>query len=67
MSDQDQSASQLKQQQRIDWDAAAAGWKQWWSTFERAAQHVSDRLVDSRPCARAIAWPTSPPESASPR
>jgi SAM-dependent methyltransferase len=46
MSDQDQSASQLKQQQRIDWDAAAAGWKQWWSTFERAAQHVSDRLVE---------------------
>jgi ubiquinone/menaquinone biosynthesis C-methylase UbiE len=46
MSDQDQSASQLKQQQRLDWDAAAAGWKRWWSTFERAAQHVSDRLVE---------------------
>jgi SAM-dependent methyltransferase len=46
MSDQDQSANQLKEQQRIDWDAAAAGWKQWWSTFERAAQHVSERLVE---------------------
>jgi SAM-dependent methyltransferase len=46
MNDQYQSASQLKQQQRIDWDAAAAGWKQWWSIFERAAQHVSDRLVE---------------------
>src|SRR5260370_15903081 len=46
MSDQDQSANQLREQQRIDWDAAAAGWKQWWSTFERAAQHVSDRLVE---------------------
>jgi len=46
MSDQDQPMNQLKQQQRIDWDAAAAGWKQWWSSFERAAQHVSDRLVE---------------------
>src|SRR5260370_42647801 len=46
MSDQDQSANQLKEQQRIDWDSAAAGWKQWWSTFERAAQHVSERFVD---------------------
>ncbi|HVB80785.1 MAG TPA: methyltransferase domain-containing protein [Candidatus Binataceae bacterium] len=46
MSEQDRPVSQLKQQQRIDWDAAAAGWKQWWSTFERAAQHVSDRLVE---------------------
>jgi enediyne biosynthesis protein CalE5 len=45
MSDQDQPVSQLKQQQRIDWDTAAAGWKRWWSAFERAAQHVSDHLV----------------------
>jgi SAM-dependent methyltransferase len=42
----DQPVSQLRQQQRVDWDSAAAGWKQWWSTFERAAQHVSDRLVE---------------------
>jgi SAM-dependent methyltransferase len=46
MSDKDQPVSQLKQQQRIDWDAAAAGWKRWGSAFERAAQHVSDRLVE---------------------
>lgn len=46
MSEQDQSVNQIKQQQRIDWDAAAAGWKQWWNIFERAAQHVSDRLVE---------------------
>jgi SAM-dependent methyltransferase len=46
MSDRDQQVSQLKQQQRIDWDAAAAGWKQWWSVFERSAQHVSDRMVE---------------------
>src|ERR1700691_5360730 len=46
MSDKDQPVSQLKQQQRIDWNAAAAGWKRWGSAFERAAQHVSDRLVE---------------------
>jgi SAM-dependent methyltransferase len=36
----------LKDEQKRDWDAAAAGWKKWWPVFERAAQHVSDRLVD---------------------
>ena len=46
MSDQSQPVSQLKQQQRLDWNAAAAGWKQWWRVFERAAQHVSDRLIE---------------------
>ncbi len=46
MSEQGQPINQIKQQQRLDWDAAAAGWKQWWSTFERAAQHVSDRLIE---------------------
>ena len=38
--------SEVKQQQRLDWDSAAAGWKQWWPVFERAAQHVSNRLVE---------------------
>jgi len=37
---------QLKDEQRRDWDAAAAGWKKWWPVFERSAQHVSDRLVE---------------------
>jgi enediyne biosynthesis protein CalE5 len=46
MSAKDQPVSQLKQQQRVDWDAAAAGWKRWWTTFEHAAQHISDRLVE---------------------
>ncbi len=36
----------LKDEQRRDWDAAAAGWKKWWPLFERSAQHVSDRLVE---------------------
>ncbi len=37
---------QLKNEQRRDWDAAAAGWNKWWPLFERCAQHVSDRLVE---------------------
>jgi enediyne biosynthesis protein CalE5 len=37
---------QLKDDQRREWDAAAAGWKKWWPLFERSAQHVSDRLVE---------------------
>ena len=36
----------LKERQRRDWDAAAEGWNKWWPTFERSAQHVSDRLVE---------------------
>ena len=36
----------LKDKQRRDWDAAAAGWNKWWPSFERSAQHVSDRLVE---------------------
>jgi enediyne biosynthesis protein CalE5 len=36
----------LKNEQKNDWDAAAAGWKRWWPVLERAAQPVSDRLVD---------------------
>ncbi len=30
---------------RLDWDAVASGWKQWWKTIEQGAQPVSDRLV----------------------
>lgn len=37
---------QLKNDQRRDWDAAAAGWKKWWPLLERSAQHVNDRLIE---------------------
>lgn len=29
-----------------NWDEAAAGWTKWWQTFERAAQVVSNRLIE---------------------
>jgi SAM-dependent methyltransferase len=46
MSENAVDPQQLKDQQRLDWDAAAAGWNKWWPLFERFAQHVSDRLVE---------------------
>jgi ubiquinone/menaquinone biosynthesis C-methylase UbiE len=38
--------ARYKAEQRRGWDAAAHGWEAWWETFERAAQRVSDRLVE---------------------
>ena len=46
MSEKTVDPQQLKDEQRRDWDAAAAGWKKWWPVFERSAQHISDRLVE---------------------
>jgi SAM-dependent methyltransferase len=46
MSEETFDLQRLKSDQRRDWDAAAAGWKKWWPVFERAAQQVSDRLVE---------------------
>ncbi|MFQ5848801.1 MAG: class I SAM-dependent methyltransferase [Candidatus Methylomirabilales bacterium] len=37
---------QYKAAQRQQWDTVAAGWRRWWETIERGAQHVSDRLVE---------------------
>jgi len=39
-------SEQIKRNQQLDWDSAAAGWKKWWPIFERSAQHVNDRLVE---------------------
>lgn len=36
----------VTEQMREEWDSASAGWKKWWEVFDRAAQHVSDRLVE---------------------
>src|SRR5947209_3942167 len=36
----------VKNEQKRDWDEAAAGWKRWWPVLESAAQPVSNRLVE---------------------
>ncbi len=46
MSDQPFDTAQLKAEQRRSWDESAAGWNRSWEMFERAAQHVSDRLIE---------------------
>jgi enediyne biosynthesis protein CalE5 len=46
MAEQSFDPQRFKNEQRRDWDVAAAGWKKWWPVFEHAAQHVSDRLVE---------------------
>src|ERR1700733_7871607 len=46
MADETVTPQLLKERQRRDWDAAAEGWNKWWPTFERTAQHVSDRLIE---------------------
>ena len=46
MSSQSFDAERFKRDSRSSWDAAAAGWEKWWPLFERAAQGVSNRLVE---------------------
>jgi SAM-dependent methyltransferase len=45
MADQSIDTGRLKNEQKQDWDANAAGWKKWWPVLERASQPVSNRLV----------------------
>jgi ubiquinone/menaquinone biosynthesis C-methylase UbiE len=37
---------QYKETQRQSWDHVAVGWQEWWQTFEKDAQRLSDYLVD---------------------
>lgn len=37
---------QYKAELRRDWSIVATGWHQWWETFERGAQSLSDRLME---------------------
>jgi len=57
MAEQSIDTVRLKSEQKRDWDTAAAGWKKWWPVLERAAQPVSNRLVELAqigPGARAL-------------
>jgi ubiquinone/menaquinone biosynthesis C-methylase UbiE len=40
----DSEQSEVDQHQR--WDSVAAGWREWWKTFEIGAQNVNDRLIE---------------------
>ncbi len=46
MSSQSFDAERYKTGQIRQWDAAAAGWRKWWQSFEQGAQVLSDRLVE---------------------
>src|SRR6516225_4710077 len=46
MAEQSNDTGRLKNEQKRDWDAAAAGWKKWWPVLEGAAQPVSNRWVE---------------------
>ena len=46
MSDQIYDAERINREQLEFWNNAAPGWKQMWTILERAAQHVSNRLVE---------------------
>ncbi|MGO9604687.1 MAG: class I SAM-dependent methyltransferase [Candidatus Binataceae bacterium] len=45
MSGQSLDPERVRREQREFWNSAAPGWKQMFVTLDRAAQHVSDRLV----------------------
>lgn len=46
MSDTPIDFDRVRREQREFWNNAAPGWKQMWTVLDRAAQHVSDRLVE---------------------
>lgn len=46
MSEQPLDPDRVRREQREFWNSAAPGWKAMWSGLDRAAQHVSDRLVE---------------------
>src|SRR5918996_2179755 len=40
------SAEEFKAAQKAGWNSVAAGWQEWWQTFEKDAQRLSDHLVE---------------------
>ena len=37
---------QYKETQRQSWNSVAVGWQEWWQTFEKDAQRLSDHLLE---------------------
>jgi len=42
----DSGASQLRRDQRQDWESVAAGWQKWYRTFEKGASKMSYKLIE---------------------
>jgi ubiquinone/menaquinone biosynthesis C-methylase UbiE len=40
------SAEEFKAAQKAGWNSVAVGWQEWWQTFEKDAQRLSDHLVE---------------------
>jgi ubiquinone/menaquinone biosynthesis C-methylase UbiE len=41
-----ETQNQYKETQRQSWNNVAVGWQEWWQTFEKDAQRLSDHLVE---------------------
>jgi len=46
LSDVTEIQRQYKETQRQSWNSVAVGWQEWWQTFEKDAQRLSDHLVE---------------------
>jgi SAM-dependent methyltransferase len=46
MSKSEFDVNQYKINQRKGWNSVAAGWQEWWKTFEKGGQKVSNKLVE---------------------
>ena len=46
MGENEGTPNDLKEREAGRWNSVAAGWVRWWDVWERAAQPVSDRLVE---------------------
>lgn len=46
MTDSNSDSDQVKAGQRQGWDNVAQGWREWWTTFERDFQPISDRMIE---------------------
>jgi ubiquinone/menaquinone biosynthesis C-methylase UbiE len=46
MAQQAQDTEKIKHQMRGSWNDSSTGWRKWWRIFEKAAQPVSDRMVE---------------------
>ena len=41
-----QTPDQIRKDQHQSWDSVAAGWQNWWRTFERGACSITGKLIE---------------------